>query len=39
MKENFPKLVKEIYFQEVPEAESHKDEGGPKEEHTKAHHH
>ena len=38
MKENFPILVKEIDFQEVQEAESPK-EVGPKEEHTKAHHH
>ena len=33
MKENFPHLAKEIDFQEVQE------EAGPKEEHTKAHHH
>ena len=38
MKENFPNLAKEIDFQEVQEAESPK-EVGPKEEHTKAHHH
>ena len=38
MKENFPSLVKEIDFQEVQEAQSPK-EAGPKEEHTKAHHH
>ena len=38
MKENFPNLVKEIDFQEVQEAQSPK-EAGPKEEHTKAHHH
>ena len=38
MKENFPNLVKEIDFQEVQEAQSPK-EVGPKEEHTKAHHH
>ena len=37
MKENFPKLAKEIDFQEVQEAQSPK-EVGPKEEHTKAHH-
>ena len=37
MKENFPKLAKEIDFQEVQEAQSPK-EAGPKEEHTKAHH-
>ena len=37
-KENFPNLVKEIDFQEVQEAKSPK-EVGPKEEHTKAHHH
>ena len=36
MKENFPNLAKEIDFQEVQEAQSHK-EVGPKEEHTKAH--
>ena len=35
MKENFPNLAKEIEFQEVQEAK----EAGPKEEHTKAHHH
>ena len=33
MKENFPKLAKEIDFQEVQEAQR-----VPKEEHTKAHH-
>ena len=38
MKENFPNLVKETDFQEVQEAQSPK-EVGPKEEHTKAHHH
>ena len=38
MKENFPSLAKEIDFQEVQEAQSPK-EAGPKEEHTKAHHH
>ena len=38
MKENFPNLTKEIDFQEVQEAQSPK-EAGPKEEHTKAHHH
>ena len=38
MKENFPILVKKIDFQEVQEAESPK-EVGPKEEHTKTHHH
>ena len=38
MKENFPRLAKEIDFQEVQEAQSPK-EAGPKEEHTKAHHH
>ena len=37
MKENFPKLAKEIDFQEVQEAQSLK-EFGPKEAHTKAHH-
>ena len=36
--ENFPSLVKEIDFQKVHEAQSPK-EAGPKEEHTKAHHH
>ena len=38
MKENFPNLAKETDFQEVQEAQSPK-EAGPKEEHTKAHHH
>ena len=38
MKENFPNLAKEIDFQEVQEAQSPK-EVGPKEAHTKAHHH
>ena len=38
MKEKFPNLVKEIDFQEIQEAQSPK-EIGPKEEHTKAHHH
>ena len=38
MKENFPSLAKYIDFQEVQEAQSPK-ESGPKEEHTKAHHH
>ena len=38
MKENFPNLAKEIDFQEVQEAQSPK-EVGPKEDHTKAHHH
>ena len=38
MKENFPRLAKEIDFQEVQEAQSPK-EAGPKEEHTRAHHH
>ena len=37
MKDNFPSLAKEIYFQEVQEAQSPK-EVGPKETHTKAHH-
>ena len=37
MKENFPNLAKEIDMQ-VQEAQSPK-EGGPKEEHTRAHHH
>ena len=36
--ENFPNLAKEINFQEVQEAQSPK-EVGPKEAHTKAHHH
>ena len=36
--ENFPNLAKEIYYQEVQEAQSPK-EVGPKEEHTKTHHH
>ena len=35
--ENFPNLAKEIYYQEVQEAQSPK-ELGPKEEYTKAHH-
>ena len=35
--ENFPNLAKEIYNQEVQEAQSPK-ELGPKEEYTKAHH-
>ena len=34
MKENVPSLVKEIDFQEVQEAQSHK-EDGPEEEHTR----
>ena len=38
MKENFPNLVKEIDFQEVQEVQSPK-QVGPKEAHTKAHHH
>ena len=38
MKENFPSLAKERDFQEVQEAQSPK-EIGPKEAHTKAHHH
>ena len=38
MKENFPHLAKEIDTQEVQETQSPK-EAGPKEEHTKAHHH
>ena len=38
MKENFPNLAKEIDFQEVQEAQNPK-EVGPKEGHTKAHHH
>ena len=38
MKENFPNLAKEIDSQELLEAQSPK-EVGPKEEHTKAHHH
>ena len=37
MKENFPNLANEIYFQEVQEAQSPK-EVGSKEAHTKAHH-
>ena len=39
MKENFPTLAKEIDFQEVQEAQECPKEAGPKEEHTKAHHH
>ena len=38
IKENFPNLAKEIDFQEVQEAQSPK-EVGPKESHTKVHHH
>ena len=38
MKENFPNLAKEIDFQKVQESQSPK-ETGPKEEHSKAHHH
>ena len=38
IRENFPNLAKEIDFQEVQETQSPK-EIGPKEEHTKAHHH
>ena len=40
MKENFSNLAKEIEFQEVQEAQRvPKKLVGPKEEHTKAHHH
>ena len=39
MKENFPNLAKEIDFQEIQEAQSPKEVGSSKEEHTKAHHH
>ena len=40
MKGNFPSLAKEIDFQEVQEAlKKSPKEVGPKEEHTKAHHH
>ena len=38
MKESFHNMAKEIDFQEVQEVQSPK-EVGPKEEHTKAHHH
>ena len=38
MKENLPNLSKEIDLREVQEAQSPK-EVGPKEEHTKVHHH
>ena len=38
MKEIFPDLAKEIDFQEFQEAQS-RTEVGPKEAHTKAHHH
>ena len=38
LKENFPNLAKEIDFQEFQEAQS-RTEVGPKEAHTKAHHH
>ena len=37
--ENFPDLAKEIDFQEVQESPESPKEVGPKEEHTKAHHH
>ena len=39
MKENFPNLVKEIDFQEIPGSSESPKEAGPEEEHTKAHHH
>ena len=39
MKENLPNLVQEIDFQQVQEAQRISKEVGPKEEHTKAHHH
>ena len=39
MRENFLNLAKEIDFQKVQEAQERPKEGGPKEEHTKAHHH
>ena len=38
MKENFPKLTKEIDFQEVQEAQRVPKEVGTKQEHIKAHH-
>ena len=38
MKENFPNLTKDMNFQEVQEAHNPK-QVGPKEAHTKAHHH
>ena len=38
MKENFPNLVKEIDFQEIPGSSESPKEAGPKEENTKAHH-
>ena len=38
IQENFPKLTKEINFQEVQEAQRAPKEAGPKEAHTKAHH-
>ena len=39
MKENLPNLVQEIDFQQVQEAQRISKEVGPKEGHTKAHHH
>ena len=39
IKENFPNLAKEIYFQEVQEAQRVPKKLDPKEEHTKANHH
>ena len=39
MKENFPNLAKGTDFQEVQEAHESPKEVGPKEAHTKAHHH
>ena len=38
MKENFPKLAKEIDFQKVQEAQRVPKKVGPKDAHTKAHH-
>ena len=39
MSQNFPNPAKEIDVQEVQEAQKSPKEVGPKEEHTKAHHH
>ena len=39
MKENFPNLAKEIDPQEIQEDQKSPKEVGPKEAHTKAHHH
>ena len=39
MKENFPNLAKEIRLPGSPGSSESPKEAGPKEEHTKAHHH